>query len=85
MNYPKVKDPSMVGKYPALAKAGGGYVKTPLRLKRSSGDCRGNGFYALFKSCIVVSQFVSGTTVFTGHDLNSNAGHNEGHICNFVF
>jgi len=24
--YPKVKDPSMVGEYPALAKAGGGFV-----------------------------------------------------------
>jgi len=24
--YPKVKDPTMVGEYPALAKAGGGYV-----------------------------------------------------------
>jgi hypothetical protein len=26
MIYPKVKDPSMVGEYPALSKAGGGYV-----------------------------------------------------------
>lgn len=26
MTYPKVKDPSMVGEYPALSKAGGGYV-----------------------------------------------------------
>lgn len=26
MNYPKVKDPSMVGEYPALSKTGGGYV-----------------------------------------------------------
>lgn len=25
-NYPKVKDPSLVGEYSALAKAGGGYV-----------------------------------------------------------
>jgi hypothetical protein len=26
MSYPKVKDSSMVGEYPALSKAGGGYV-----------------------------------------------------------
>jgi hypothetical protein len=25
-NYPEVKDPGLVGKYPALVKAGGGYV-----------------------------------------------------------
>ena len=26
MIYPKVKDPSMVGEYPAVANVGGGYV-----------------------------------------------------------
>lgn len=56
-DYPKVKDPSKVGEYPALAKAGGGYVwddvleyRVWCYLERGATDLGdGNDYYYAFE------------------------------------
>jgi hypothetical protein len=52
MNYPKVKDPSMVGEYPALAKAGGGYVwDEVLEYRVWCHPESGDDYYYAFEDC----------------------------------
>jgi hypothetical protein len=48
--YPKVKDPNMVGEYPALAKSGGGYVwDEVLEYRVWCHDDEGDDFYYVFE------------------------------------
>ncbi|WP_218961645.1 hypothetical protein [Marinicella litoralis] len=50
--YPKVKDPSMVGEYPALAKAGGGYVwDEVLEYRVWCHPEEGDDYYYAFEDC----------------------------------
>lgn len=60
MIYPKVKDPSKVGEYPALSKAGGGYVwDEVLEYRVWCHPESGDDYYYAFEDCetaIVCSQ-----------------------------
>lgn len=47
--YPKVKDPAMVGEYPALSKAGGGYVWDEVLEYRVWCHAEGDDYYYAFE------------------------------------
>ena len=50
--YPKVKDPNMVGEYPALSKAGGGYVwDEVLEYRVWFHTKEGDDYYYAFEEC----------------------------------
>ena len=50
--YPKVKDPNMVGEYPALSKAGGGYVwDEVLEYRVWCHPQEGDDYYYAFEEC----------------------------------
>ncbi|MCX4190853.1 hypothetical protein [Methylophaga sp. OBS3] len=52
MIYPKVKDPSLVGEYPALSKAGGGYVwDEVLEYRVWCHPESGDDYYYAFEDC----------------------------------
>lgn len=69
MNYPAVLDPSKVGSYPALAKAGGGYVwdevleyRVWCHPERGAEDRdHGNDYYVPFASCEDALAFAEAT------------------------
>lgn len=52
MKYPKVKDPDMVGEYPAQSKAGGGYVwDEVLEYRVWCQSQSGDEYYYVFEDC----------------------------------